>query len=1160
MADIGTLTITLGVDDSGLLAAKTRVNDFVKDIQNKVPKITPALTQPFEVFSKQAIGHIALVSQRIRTFGYLASATITAPMTLAGKAVMSMAKDYEFAIQKIVGLTGTAQSVVNGWSKDIQNMAKEFGRNPKELAEGLYFIASSGIQGAQALDVLNKSAKAAAAGLGTTQEVANYLTSVLNAYRGTGLTAAYATDVLVAAVREGKAEASGFAAAMGSLTPIASNLGVSIDQVAGAMAGITLTGSTAAQAATYLRGVFNVLMKETKQGSVAMDEASEALGQMKTSYGDLRKILREQGIMALMQKLNELSAAYGETLVSKVFPNIRAMLGVLSLSGKNMKYNSEIMKEITNSSGALGKAFAAVADTIKLRYDKAIAGMQTSMISLGKQIAEGLIPVLEWLTRVLDKVAKWFDSLTEAQQKSVIKWGLIVAAAGPVALIFSTLGYVLTGLLNTLNGVGKVLIWFSQVVTGTRVAVIAAEAATISWSARLVTLGKTLKTLIAFFATNPFGIVIAGLSIGIGVMIKKIREVKAEIKTMEEALTFTTPEMELDTKIGDIVYKQIEGTNKYISNLKNLNEEELRGVQNMIDERISLEESKYNKILAAQKDGIKNDEFILKQKQIIWEKEEYIWNLTHRNNPHWEENRVAIVGAKKEIEAANAAINSYTAAMSYDKTSAESNLKYYRTLREEIQKLLKVTEETAEQMKKQAELDEKISAIQKDLKVGKLSIERLIDWGDGSDVDKAKAFFELYDGIVKRIAETPELSIKVPWVKQTIDDWKKWKGVVEGSVSAIQKLKDSLDADLSSIQLHKFIDPSFDDTSAKFEAYKKNYESLIELVTKSAGKTSLFGIAAGADIVAQVAIIRKAYRDLQLWNEQKEKAEDNKMLNILQSEADAFGGLAGKIEVVSYALQAAQRDLRDMFTKKEEKGVILDERAVQKTVDDIKRLKIELVDLQNAQELTWLTDMNNALDTAATNSELLSGKISTLENKLQSMSENGQGSTEMFKSMAKQLQTLTNAQTATDLLADAFTDMFQSIMEGGKDMQQVLSGILKSIINELMAALARLLAMKIIMAIIAPAKVGGFMKSVSPTSFLSMQTGRFAKGGVVPRGYPNDSYPALLSSGEVVLPKNVADSLSSRNDSSEGGEVVFRIEQDALVGILKKANKKNSLY
>lgn len=1109
MADIGTLTITLGVDDSGLLQARARVNEFVKDIQNKVPKITPALTEPFQLFSKQAIGHIALVSQRIRTFGYLASAAITAPMVLAGKSVMSMASDYEFAMQKIVGLTGTAQSVVNDWSKDIEGMAKSFGRNPKELAEGLYFIASSGIQGAQALDVLEKSAKAAATGLSTTQEVANYLTSVLNAYRGTGLTAAYATDVLVAAVREGKAEASGFAAAMGSLTPIASNLGVSIDQVAGAMAGITLTGSTAAQAATYLRGVFNVLMKETKQGAVAMDEASAALGQMNTSYADLRKILREQGIMALMEKLNELTAGYGETLVSKVFPNIRAMLGVLSLSGKNMKYNSGIMKEITESSGALGKAFAAVSDTIKLRYDRAISGMQVSMISLGKQIATALIPFLEWVAEKLNKLAKWFDSLTEAQKKNKVMWAVIVAAAGPALLVFSTLGYTLTFLLSIINGVGKALVWLSQVLTGTKVSMVAAEVATTSFGAKLLTLGKSAKTIGMFLAKNPAALLITGLVAGgvaIGRYAKKIREIAEENKLFNHTMVDIGETMK---RFGDLSMGDIKG--------------------------MSLEELTKTR----------------EQARKVWEEsykyyQQYEKNLDSKLQSD-RLNKKLMAESLKEIEHAK---------MVYDE-AGKSIENYAESFSAE-----RMAEFAAEQDKvieKTKEYKEALQGVWGGMILDVSSLEQMQkiydELGMPFDVaeEKAKLFLQTIETLTgkeyKLKFDSWEIQTLLKWIKETKVD-----------LSELGKITKQYNAELAAIDMKSLLlGPGFDAESARLAVYQQQLDSLIDTLSKK--KPMDLTLADQQQVEEQLRLIDRTKQGI-------ESMTDANTLRLLQAEADAFGNIAGQVEVLNYAIQAEERHLRSMlkvFTEGSKTGETVTWEQIQETTKRIQEMKSAYVDAQNAMDMQFLTDLDGALRNADTGADILSGRITSLERKLQMLSETGQGGTEMFKQLAQEMQLLTYAQEGVDLLSGAFNDLFQGMIDGSKNMGEILDGIFKQIISKILEMIAQLIAMRIMMAIIGGplGAIGGSagLGNIPPISPLIGGGALAFRGGIVPPGYPNDSYPARLSSGEAVVPLDNINNLNLQPTTAIlEGEVVFEIGQDKLVGILRKADKRNSLY
>ena len=1142
MADLGTLTVSFGANFRALQSAQQNMMKILRELDKKVEQtnarlnsmgsgvtgatdkikknvksLTPALQEPFRLFSKSAVAHLATVSQQFRTIGYLFSAAVTAPIVLATKSVAKMAMEYEFSMQKIVGLTGTAQGVVNQWSDAIQNMSRDFGRKPQELAEGLYFIASSGIEGAEALEVLKMSAKAAASGLGETQDVANYLTSVLNAYRGTGLTAAYATDVLVAAVREGKAEAQGFAAAMGSITPIASNLGVSIDQVAGAMAAITLTGSTAAQSATYLRGVFNVLLKETEQGATAMDEASAALGQMETSYADLRKILREQGIIALMEKLNELTGAYGETLVSKVFPNIRAMLGVLSLSGKNMEYNSKIIKEITNSQGSLGKAFNAVADTIKMRYDKAISSLQFSMINIGKAVATGLIPLLESLSRWIEKVADWYNGLTDAQKKNKLIMVGVLAAIGPVSMALSVLGYTLTYAMRAVNLFTAALGGLNTMLS--LVGITSAKAGAKFALLRKVVSVKNLFGSVSKFVKNPYVLIAAGAvtaTVAVGKYAKKIKEIAAENEL------FNTAQVKVNGAVKD--FKTL-----LQSDIEVMSFDELMANMDMalkVMEQVQTLRDQYTKNLEMPlQSNRKNKRLIEEQNKKLEETE-------------------TIYGQIKQ------AILAYYAAQDAKKLQDEidNQNKAKEAIKEHnkaLQDLLKSTQEEVSSLNVKAKIYE---ALGKPFELAE---------------EQASVLFKAIETL---IGKDYNLQFEAPEIQSLM------KQIEELGINYTElgKATNKYNAELAAINMKSMLlGSTFDAEAAKLDLAQKTLDEFIEGLSKFGDIDILTSLGPTMSLVGTnlKLIIEGLVQQIENYKRAIDTREDEKQLKVLQMEADAFGNLAGKIEVVNYALQAAQRDLRNMFSANaEKKGLIFSEDEIKKTVKRIQTLRTELVALQNAQELTWLTDMDNALRTADTGASLLQGRITALENTLKTMSENGQGAGVAFKLLAEEMQTLLYAQKGVDILSSAFTDLFTSVIDGSKNMGEVLKGIFNQVINQIIQMIAQMMAMRIIMMIIGAAAGGpiGAMSTANLTiprlapSLPGLQ--EFAKGGIVPPGYPNDSFPARLTSGEAIIPLNQLDKYDFGQTVKLDADVRFEIEGDKLVAIIKKQGKRNSIY
>ena len=115
------------------------------------------------------------------------------------------------------------------------------------------------------METLEASARAAAIGLGDVTDIADLATSTLNAYGEENISAVGATDVLTAAVREGKLEASELAGSMGRVLPIASAMGVQFHEVGAAFAALSRTGTNAAEAATQVRGILSSLLRPTNR-------------------------------------------------------------------------------------------------------------------------------------------------------------------------------------------------------------------------------------------------------------------------------------------------------------------------------------------------------------------------------------------------------------------------------------------------------------------------------------------------------------------------------------------------------------------------------------------------------------------------------------------------------------------------------------------------------------------------------------------------------------------------------------------------------------------------------------------------------------------------------------------------------------------------------
>lgn len=382
--------------------------------------------------------------------GKMMTRALTLPIVAIGVGATKTFADFEASMAKIVGLVGVAEGQVNQWKGAIKDLGVEMGRSPTELADAMFFITSAGLRGAAAMDVLRISAKASVAGLGEVKTVADLLTSAINAYGAATLNATDASDILTAAVRAGKAEADSIAGAMGNVIPIASAMGMTFADLNASIAGMTRTGTPALKAATQLKAILSAM-------AAPSIKAEKAMNDMGYSSEQFRKTLKEKGfIEALLELKNTTDQFGGETALAKVFPNIRALVGVFDLLGSNLEENRKVYDQVRNSAGLLDEAHGAVTDTLKHQFNIAIATVKRTLTDLGEAMKGPIVEALNNIGEKIRKLTFWWNGLSDAQKQAKLRIAGLIAAAGPLLIIAGKLTKLMAGpMLNAMRALTK---------------------------------------------------------------------------------------------------------------------------------------------------------------------------------------------------------------------------------------------------------------------------------------------------------------------------------------------------------------------------------------------------------------------------------------------------------------------------------------------------------------------------------------------------------------------------------------------------------------------------------------------------------------------------------------------------------------------------------
>jgi TP901 family phage tail tape measure protein len=323
------------------------------------------------------------------------------------------------------GLSQAAQAEI---SKNVKDFSKEFGVLPNQVIPALYQAISAGVPKDNVFEFLRVAQMAAKGGVTSLETAVDGITSVVNAYGSEVLSASQASDYLFTAVKLGKTTFKELSERIFQVAPVASALGIGLDDVSAALAAMTAQGVPTRVAATQLRSLFNEL---STAGSKAADVFKEMSGK---TFEDF---IRAGGNTGQALDIMKEAADKAGVKLQDLFGSVEASGAALALFG-NESYTAAL-DEMKDSAGATEEAFKTMDRGLGPLFDRLKANLSVLSIEIGEKLApyverlakffsEKLLPVLkdvanyikDRLQAVFEKVATFVrDDLTPVLEKTL---------------------------------------------------------------------------------------------------------------------------------------------------------------------------------------------------------------------------------------------------------------------------------------------------------------------------------------------------------------------------------------------------------------------------------------------------------------------------------------------------------------------------------------------------------------------------------------------------------------------------------------------------------------------------------------------------------------------------------------------------------------------
>jgi TP901 family phage tail tape measure protein len=570
-----------------------------------VYKAIDKFSAPVNKMTRTAETSFARLERRVRKVGdasmrmakksLMVGAAIAVPLIAAANEAVK----FEAKMSNISTLVDTNVENMEQMSNRVLDLATKLPVPVEDLATALYDIRSAGIEASKAMNTLNVSAKLGVAGIGTTQEATDVLTSSLNAFASQGLSAEQTANILFKTVKAGKTTITEFSQSFGQAAPTIAAAGISLQDFSAATAALTTVGTPASVAQNRLAMAIAKLNKPTAQ----MEKVFKKLG---VSSGK-ELIANSENLVDVFTKIENV-AAKNNISVTKAWGSNEAYSASVALMGAQNKAYVTTLADMNKGTDSLTGAFEKQNSTSKANLQVLKNNLQVVAIKIGTallpvvtELAKSMLPVIQGIANWVSRNPALVSSIAKLAVKAVLLSGAIAAIGFTIGIMAKAMKIaraVQTG-YNVVMGVTAALSGTAAISIGKNAAALGGYTATL----KAATMAKILFNAIK----SPWGIAIVSIVAVTAIIYKLTRSYS--ILTQSQRLNGEVNRRMMSNTIDQrvelsVLFKTLkkakEGSVAYGDALKNLDR-----IQPGIIDKYDLTRKSLDRLNLAEKESIK---------------------------------------------------------------------------------------------------------------------------------------------------------------------------------------------------------------------------------------------------------------------------------------------------------------------------------------------------------------------------------------------------------------------------------------------------------------------------------------------------------------------------------------------------------------------------